>query len=347
MVADDQARAASFAGLLLGQALGDALGVPAEGLRPEAIARRWPGPLRHRLLPGLGMVSDDTEHLWMTAVALLEHPDDPAAFARALGRQLRLWLLALPAGVGLATARACLKLWAGSPPERSGVFSAGNGPCMRSPVIGLFFAADPVRRAAFVRASTRLTHTDPKAETAAQALADAAAWSASGRSPDAFFANRADGAADVEWQRALDLLREHGARSASVSGFARALCGGRGVSGYAYHTAPVALYAWLRHGPDLHTALTEVVACGGDTDTVGAITGALVGAAAGEREWPADWLAGLRDWPRGVSYTRALAEALARGEGRVPWCWPGQIPRNLFFLSVVLGHGFRRLWPFP
>ena len=41
----------------------------------------------------------------------------------------------LPAGVGLATARACLKLWLGFSPERSGIYSAGNGPAMRSAVL--------------------------------------------------------------------------------------------------------------------------------------------------------------------------------------------------------------------
>ena len=31
--------------------------------------------------------------------------------------------------------------------------------------------------------------------------------------------------------------------------------------------------------------------------------------------------------------------------GLVILFWPGLIPRNLFFLSVVLAHGFRRLLP--
>jgi ADP-ribosylglycohydrolase len=35
---------------LLGGALGDSLGLPAEGLSAKRVARLWPGPLRHRFL---------------------------------------------------------------------------------------------------------------------------------------------------------------------------------------------------------------------------------------------------------------------------------------------------------
>src|SRR6185503_18526094 len=142
----------------------------------QRIRRRWRGVWRHRFLLGRGMVSDDTEHTLFVAQALLAHPDDPIAFQRCLAWKLRLWLLCLPAGIGLATLKAILKLWVGISPSRSGVWSAGNGPAMRSAIIGVYFAADPCQRRAFVSASTRLTHTDPKAETAALAVAEAAAW---------------------------------------------------------------------------------------------------------------------------------------------------------------------------
>lgn len=44
-----------------------------------------------------------------------------------------------PPGVGFATLRAILKLWLIFSPENSGVFSAGNGPAMRSAIIGVCF----------------------------------------------------------------------------------------------------------------------------------------------------------------------------------------------------------------
>src|SRR5215469_8582934 len=141
-----------LAGLLFGTAVGDALGLPAENLSAEKIKRRWGGNWKMRFLFGRGMVSDDTEHTLMVAQTLLEHPDDALKFHRSLAWKLRWWFLGLPGGVGLATARACLKLWLGFPPGKSAVNSGGSGPAMRSAIIGAYFAHDPSLRKQFVLA---------------------------------------------------------------------------------------------------------------------------------------------------------------------------------------------------
>jgi ADP-ribosylglycohydrolase len=74
---------------LLGGALGDALGLPAEGLNAKRIARLWRGVWGHRFVFGKGMVSDDTEHAVMTALSLIKQGSDPDAFAQDLARRLR------------------------------------------------------------------------------------------------------------------------------------------------------------------------------------------------------------------------------------------------------------------
>jgi ADP-ribosylglycohydrolase len=163
-------------GLLLGTAVGDALGLPAEGLSPRRRQRLMPSPWRHRFVFGRGMFSDDTEHALFVAQSLLEEPEDPVRFQRRLARRLRWWFASLPAGIGKATARSCLKLWVGFPPTRSGVFSAGNGPAMRSAIIGAYFHDRLEMIERFMRASTELTHTDPKALVGALAIARLAAW---------------------------------------------------------------------------------------------------------------------------------------------------------------------------
>ena len=191
-------------GLLLGGAVGDAIGLPAEGMSAERIARRWPGELKHRFVFGRGMMSDDTEHAAMTAQALILAAGDVEMFRRCLAWKLRWWFLGLPAGVGLATARACVRLWLGLSPERSGVYSAGNGPAMRSAIIGAAFAHDETRRRGFVRASTRLTHTDPRAETAALAVAEAAAGIVRGESLEQFQARLPALSEDSEWLRVCE-----------------------------------------------------------------------------------------------------------------------------------------------
>src|SRR5262245_39723339 len=123
-----------LAGVILGTAVGDALGLPLEGISRRRAARMFPGPLRHRFLPGRGMCSDDTEHTCMTAQAILRSGGDVEVFRRSLAWRLRGWLLGIPAGIGLATLRSILKLWIGVSPQRSGVWSAGNGPAMRAAI---------------------------------------------------------------------------------------------------------------------------------------------------------------------------------------------------------------------
>ena len=109
-------------GCLLGGAVGDAIGLPHEGLTRRRIALRLGSrPIEHALIFRRGMLSDDTEHTCMTAQALLRAPDDPDAFMRSLAWRLRLWLLGLPASVGLGTLRALIRLWLGWSPARSGV----------------------------------------------------------------------------------------------------------------------------------------------------------------------------------------------------------------------------------
>ena len=298
----------AFGGVLLGTAVGDALVLPEEGVSRERIQRRWKGQWQYRFLFGRGMMSDDTEHTLMVAQALLAHPEDAAAFQRSLAWKFRGWFACLPGGVGLATAKACLKLWAGIPPERSAVVSGGSGPAMRSAIIGAFFADEPERRREFVNASSRLTHRSWQAETAASAVAEAAAIAVRARGlPDAF--------------EAFSILRPFPAKK----------------NGRNYSFFRVALIAGLEGG--------------GDTDTVGAILGALAGASDGVEAIPREWRAGLAEWPRSPAFIEQLARRLAEQKaasqplGPVPYFWPGIIPRNLLFILVVLIHGLRRLFP--
>jgi len=341
-----------FTGLLLGTAVGDALGLPAEGLSPTRIRKRWHGEWRMRLVFGRGLVSDDTEHAFFVAQSLLSSPADVAAFRRCLAARLRWWFLALPAGVGMATARACVKLCLGVSPEHSGVFSAGNGPAMRSALLGAFFADDESRRRDFVTASTRLTHTDPRADTAALAVAEAAAWIARGEKPESVVIGTLRTLSDVrEWLRLCDRLEDALRADESVTQFADSLGLGSGVSGYSFHTVPVAIYAWLRHPDNFRAALTAALDCGGDTDTVGAIVGALAGCSVGEEGIPPEWLGAIKEWPQTMEVLRTAGERLARSYTNkrplqtTPYFWPGVLPRNLFFLLIVLSHGFRRMLP--
>ncbi len=345
-----------LSGCLLGMAVGDALGLPYEGLSP-ARARRLLGPAdRYRLLPGCGLVSDDTEHACMVAQALIAAGQDSAAFQRDLARRMRWWLLGVPAGVGLATLRSILRLWFGVPPGRSGVFSAGNGPAMRGPLLGVAIG-DFNRLRNFVRSSSQLTHTDPRAVSGACIVALAARASATQTTLDSTevlsrMLEQLD-VSDLEtWKPLFAALSASLARGETTEAYANELgLGRRGVTGFVCHTVPVVLHAWLSHPDDYASAVQSAIRCGGDADKTAAIVGGIVGARVGCKGIPASWVSGLRDWPRTVNWLErlsgALAESLSTGQpGRPPQlpAW-GLLPRNAAFASIVLLHGFRRLLP--
>ena len=289
--------------------VGDAIGLPAEGLHPKRQIRLFGELKNHRLFFGRGFVSDDTAHAIMTAQALVASGGDPDKFAQELASRLRWWFLSLPPGVGKATAQACLKLLVGISPERSGVFSAGNGPAMRAPVIGLFCAHDQtdVRLNALIRVSTRITHTDPQAEEGAQIIA-----------------------------KAIADLPPRGEIPTGP------------VSGYIVHTVDAALALVARHPSDLRAAVIEMVALGGDTDTVAAIVGGILGARLGAEAVPEDWLSGIIEpwWSqkRLAKLATQLAEVAQTGTPQRPdtnfW-----LPTHALLFPIVLFHGFRRLFP--
>ena len=334
---------------LLGTALGDSLGLPSEGMSRKRIAKRWKGPLEQRFLMGHGMLSDDTEHTILASQSLLVCSGDSKVFQKRLAGKLRWWFAGLPAGIGLATAKSIIKLWLGFPPGGNGVFSAGNGPVMRAPILGVYYANDSGRRAEFVKASTLLTHTDTKAVEAAMMAADCAAFATNGElGNEIILARIKELAESPEWSQPIQQIEALLAQGTSVKQFADVMGFSNGVSGYAVHTMTMVLFIWLRHRGDFSTIVSEAIACGGDTDSVAAIAGGIAGAET--EDFNPDWLRKLSDRPYTVDYITRLGSALSEScEGRVvkPPAVANYLilPRNLLFLITVLVHGFRRIFP--
>jgi ADP-ribosylglycohydrolase len=261
-------------------------------------------------------------------------------------------LLGLPAGIGFATLRSILKLWLGFGPRRSGVWSAGNGPAMRSAIIGAYFANEPEKMKEYAEASTRMTHTDPKALIGALAVAQVTAWNIQHpNEPGQTLCLLKEMDGDPDWKAVMGKLEKAFREGRSVAEFAGKLGLEKGVSGYVYHSVPVAVFAVLRHPTDFRGALEAVFNCGGDTDTVGAIAGAILGASVCKQGIPQDWIGGIADWPRSCALLEKVSDRLVeqkrsgRALGPVGYFWPALILRNLIFLFTVLAHGFKRLAP--
>ncbi len=306
----------ALTGSLLGAAVGDALGLPFEGMSKRRQAKWHPGLDGHHFLFGRGMCSDDTEHTVLVAQSLISSQGDVGRFTRNLSTKLRFWMLGLPAGIGFATLRAILRLWLFFPPSRSGVRSAGNGPAMRSAILGVTWGHEPAKLSELVRANTRITHTDPRAESGALAVATAAYHASIGREAD------------------YVVPPEFASPPAE------------NVKGFVVDTVSFALAAWKRHPRDYRAAVLEAVQAGGDTDTVAAIVGGIVGAAVGKEGIPRAWLDGMAEWPRSTAWMERLGARLASEDRRpLPVFVPFVFLRNLFFMVVVLLHGVRRLLP--
>lgn len=161
-------------------ALGDSFGFPYENMSPALINKIKPElkyPLNINKIKNT--ITDDTEHLVMTYLALIDSQNSQQIekdFERSLSKRLRTWFLTLPAGIGMATLKSLSKLTIGISPSKTGVFSAGNGPLMRAPIIGAFYFDNDELRKKLVHVSTTITHTDPLAGLASHSVADIVAF---------------------------------------------------------------------------------------------------------------------------------------------------------------------------
>jgi ADP-ribosylglycohydrolase len=313
-------------GLILGQALGDALGFVVEAEPPE-VAReyvdRWlrTGRAAQRSHPEFpfGQYSDDTQLARELLRSFSERRAwDPGAFAWRLAELFRD---RRDVGAGRGTRSAALRLLTGVPWSESGTPApyAGNGSAMRAGPLGLLLpSSHAIAEAA--REQSRITHLDSRC--AAGAVAVAGAVSISSRrgpiDPAAFLVEvsqsvKVDDSAMAQAIRGmaewLPLPPEAAARRVHESGLDPAQPRWQGISAFVIPSVVWSLYAFLRSPDDYWETICTAISVGGDTDTMAAIAGALSGARLGGDALPASLVDQLTD--RGEWGAGALSE-LAR-----------------------------------
>jgi poly(ADP-ribose) glycohydrolase ARH3 len=299
-------RADAVTGALLGTFVGDALGMPFEGLPATAIPARLE-MMEARL--GRGSYTDDTEMMIALAESLLEHGSvveeelaraflercDPArGYGAGTLEVLGSWRRGVP------VAEAAGRLFGGQG-------SLGNGAAMRIAPVAARFADAPRELRDQATRSARVTHAHPLAIDAA--VAQAAAIAAALRGEEILAAARAAAATAVmDRQLALaDRLLNSGASPGRA-------CAELGNSPLGHESVPTAILAAASHD-GFEDAVAFAIRCGGDTDTLGAMTGAIAGARDGATSIPARWLQALEDGPRGRSHVEGLAEKIAAASG--------------------------------
>jgi ADP-ribosylglycohydrolase len=299
-------------GALWGLAVGDALGMPTEGRTRDAIAAEFgtihtfrDAPDDHAIGDGraAGTVTDDTELAVLVGDLVLA--GDGTVQASAMADRLQRWDAVRAARgtgdlLGPSTRRALDLLAAGEDPARTGRFGTTNGAAMRVAPVGVAWPSRPLGPLVdAVIAADRLTHDTGVAHTGAVAVA--AAVSAGIDGADARAALRYGVAAardavhcghephgDVVLQR-LD------AALAATPGTLHDVLAETGTGLPTQESVPAAFAIAAAHPADLWTACCTAAAVGGDTDTIAAMTGAMLGAALGSDAVPAAAVQRLRD----------------------------------------------------
>ena len=294
-----------YRGVVAGLAVGNALGVPGEGKSADTIRRLRPDGLRE-IDPAERecLWDDDTAQSVILAEALLE---DGLLDAEDFASRLVRWASDNGRGIGNLTGRVISRLASGTPVqvasrevwEEDGRGPAGNGAVMRCAPVALRWKRSGHSLVEVTKKSALVTHYDPRCVWSAVAFNGALALSLGGANPDL-----------EELARLLD-----GAEAPAAVGQAvRRVCGctlgdlgldDRDTMGYTLKAMQVGLWA-LRQKLDFKEVLVEVVDAGGDTDTNGAVAGAVMGARVGAAGIPPRWLNHIRD----QDHLAALADRL-------------------------------------
>jgi ADP-ribosyl-[dinitrogen reductase] hydrolase len=273
-------------GALLGLAVGDALGGPVEGVGADDLGGKhteMTGGGLYGLRPGQG--TGDTEMALRLATSLVETGgyDEDRALSSYVG-----WYRGDPAGMTEHMRQVLSSVEGGADAYRAtsalhfeGGVSSGNGAVMRTTPIGIAFAGheDALRDATVVDAA--LTHFDPLAGKVALLHNQVLSWVLTAGPQLAF-----DQLKNPEW---LDDRIEDVVIPATAGALGYAVALSREEPGSALASLAIALAAFF-NADDFEKGLVWAVNLGGDADTNGAVTGALLGARLGATAIPARWL---------------------------------------------------------
>ena len=261
--------AARIDGALTAYTCGDALGVPWEnapaGATPSQIEQMpsregWPR----------GATSDDTALTLLVAHHLADRDGDgdPAAFLADLAEQeptIR--------GLGPTTTAAIERFRrGGEAADSSG--RATNGAAMRALPIGWVLPHDQAeRRRQVTIAMSRATHAGPAALVAACMMAACASWTLEGASPSILLEAAAEEAREAAQEVGTDARLAEMLTQVSAATWDPPA---NGVSLDPYETVAAVLWCATR-ATSLRSGLVNAVQLGGDTDTVAALVGGLMG----------------------------------------------------------------------
>jgi poly(ADP-ribose) glycohydrolase ARH3 len=299
-------------GAMLGCAIGDALGRPFESSL-FSDARLAPLVEARAQRQSLWAYSDDTQMMISVAESLLQkntiEPEhlvqtlarnyDPA---RGYGKGMKLVFQALERG--LSWEEAARSSWAEG--------SKGNGAAVRVVPIACRYFRDPetIRHAA--QTSSLVSHTHPIAITGCVLQAAALSYLLAIEDSQDFSSSHfieslsSELRGDLIFEEKLRTIAMLYQKDADKAEAVKAL--GNGSS--ADEAVPLALFCLLTWAPSVEAIILNTLQCGGDTDSIAALSSALSGALFGVKRIPEQWVQNLEERPKGREYLLSLAERL-------------------------------------
>ncbi len=295
-------------GALIGLAIGDALGMPTQLLSRQHVARLFPaldgfmdGPPENAISAGqlAGTVTDDTQQALILARLLISGKGhlDPYEFVAHLLAWARDAETNGTEQLGPSSRRALVAIQRGLPLEEAGRHGDTNGAAMRIAPVGIITPVEPVEQLVDrVEEVCLPTHNTGIAIAGAAAVAAAISAGVSGATFTAamesalhaarlgqergYYVAGANMAARIAW--AVELIS--GLDESSAMDAIEQLIG----TGVAIQEAvPAAFAIAARWSSEPWRACLIAAHMGGDSDTIGAITGAMLGACCGDYAFPA------------------------------------------------------------
>ena len=312
-------------GALAGLALGDALGMPTQAMSPAQIRAVYgritglvDGDASQPYAPGMpaGSVTDDTEQALLVASLLVRGRGSSSGRVALNAVEFAHALLAWEDSMiergsldllGPSTKAALERVRAGEDPLTVGGEGTTNGAAMRVTPIGIAMStADPEAFADAVWSSCQVTHATRQGFQSAALVAAAVSMGIDWDTPSA------SNMTALLWKAVsyVDSLPERGAWTPDpdvvaatrramqlvanpASSSLECLVEQVGTSVASAQAIPMA-FALLARDPSPR-ALLDATNIGGDTDTIGAIAGAILGGALGEQVLPADSLSMIEE----------------------------------------------------
>lgn len=309
-------------GALLGLAVGDALGAPAENMKPSEIRARWGRITGYVAENPAG--TDDTEYAIFSGLLLARHGSAlTPAHVEAAWHQ---WIADLDEGpfrgAGFSERGTLENLRRGlaAPISAQHRHAWSDGLAMRAAPFGVFAAGRPAEAARLVAIDGSVSH-DGEGIYGGQAVAAGVAAAMAGAPTIAVVASALAVIPDDSWtarslRRAVAVAHrgERAVRSAVV-------IGGYPWTDLAPEAVALAFGAYATADGDFTESVLAAVNMGRDADTTAAVAGALAGATRGASAIPPDWAEAIGP-ARGTClpsmaghHVLDVAELLTPGEG--------------------------------